>query len=204
MINQILKSGLIVVLFTLGCKNESVKANDKDTSAQEINSKNTSLTSEDKVIRTLKNGEFKLEIETAFSNDTLDIIDYKNDYCSTPIILTQQLSFFKNDKLLHQHRLPFKEIKKKTISKTTLGVLQTPIYKVCMTKANNIDYYVVNGADCCNGSGCAEFTGIYTMKGEVIFEGVSTELNKPSLKEILLKYKIELNNYTQCIKTDDF
>jgi hypothetical protein len=208
MANQIYKIQfkLFIVLIPvfMGCKNGLFKNDMKENSIENTKSITLPKKSQQTVIKILTNNEFKLNIETLFSSDTLDIIDYKNDFCSSPIILTQKLSFFEKDKLLNHYELPIKVIKKKTITKISLNTLQTPIYKICLVRANNNDYYIVNGSDCCNGSNCPEFTGIYTMQGKIIYEGVSTIKGKVSLKDILLMYKIELNNPLQCIKTDDF
>jgi hypothetical protein len=205
MVNQMykiqLKIFIVLISVFMGCRNGLLK---NDTKVNSITKAKTfKKKSVQAVIKTLKNNEFKLNIETLFSNDTLNIIDYKNDFCSSPIILTQKLSFYEKDKLLNHYELPIKKIKKKTITKINLNTLQTPIYKVCLVRSNNNnDYYIVDGSDCCNGSNCPEFTGIYTMQGKIIYEGVSTIKGKVSLKDILLKFKIELNKPLQCIKTD--
>jgi hypothetical protein len=199
-----LKLITVLMFIFLGCKNESLKGNEKTISIQKSNSIKLSVSSEGTILKTLKNNEFKLDIETSFSNDTLDIIDYKEDIYSSPIILSQQLYFFKNDKLINHYKLPIKYVKKKTITKISLNALQTPLYKVCLTRTNDNDYYIVYGSDYCNGSDCPEFIGIYSMSGKMIYEGISTKKGKVSLKDILLKYKIKLDNSSQCIKTDDF
>lgn len=178
-----------------------VSALDNYRKSQEKSS--LSFGSKNKNIKTLENHDFKLDIETQSSNDTLDIIDYKNDFCSSPIVLNQELSFFEKDKLIRHYKLPIKIVKKTTITKNSLNTLQTPIYELNLAKTSTNDYYIINGSDCCNGSACPEFTGIYTMQGKVIYEGLSTEKQKILLRDILKKYKIDINNPAIKIKVDE-
>lgn len=208
MLNQInntqLRLSIILIFIMLGCKNELLGIKEKTKLISKHKSIQLSSIKKETFIRTLNNNEFKLNIETQISNDTLDVVDYKEDIYSSPIILTQKLFFYREDKLLNNYRLPIKYVEKKTINKFTINALQTPLYKVCLIKTNDNDYYIVYGSDYCNGSECPEFTGIYTMEGKTIYEGLSTKKEKPSLKDVLLKCKIKLNNPSQCIKIDDF
>lgn len=206
MINQIYNFRLIACitlsLIFIGCKNELSKNKDIQT----VNKKVTLEKLEQKVkttfITTIKNEEYKLDIETKVSNDTLNIIDYKEDVNSSPIILNQKLSFFNANKLIIDHKPNIIFINKKTIKNQTLNVFQTPLYKVCLDKTKK--FYIVFGSDYCNGSDCPEFIGIYSMFGKIIYEGVSNTIKKPSLKDVLKKHNIELNNPSQSIRIDEF
>jgi len=204
-VNQIHKIQIIslfVIFVLMGCKKDSSKEIIKDTSiSKKTKTIPLRISPEEVIVRRLEYNKFALSIKTQFSNDTLDIIDYKNDFCSSPIILTQELSFFEKNKLIKHYKLPIQVLKKKTITKNNLKTLKTPIYEIFLTKGNSY-YYIVNGADCCNGVDCAEFTGIYTMLGEVIYEGTSMTKEKVSLADILHKYKINLNKSEKSIRTD--
>ncbi|MDJ1466934.1 hypothetical protein [Xanthocytophaga flava] len=193
----------VVLFILLGCKNESTKGTSvvfkQTTKTNLVNS-----ISEETVIKTLENNVYSLRLETRFSTDTLDIVDYKEDIYSSPIILHQKLYFLNHDKVIKDYKLPFRYIEKRTIHKNKLNALQTPIYEICLYKTKTADYYLVSGSDYCNGSECPEFTGIYAMSGQMIYEGFSTIENKTSLQEILLKYNIKLDTLAHCIKTDQY
>ena len=191
------------MFFTLGCKKESLNNKNSIVQIKQSNSLKKELEFDNKDTRTLVNKDFTLRVESDFSKDTLDVVDYKEDKFSSPIITAQKLSFFKKDKLLKSYELPIKILKKKTINKSIIAALQTPIYKLCVSKSLNEDFYIIYGSDFCNGSKCPEFIGIYSMSGDIIYEGVSTEENRISLKDIVEQHKIELNKSTNCIKIDN-
>lgn len=190
---------VVFTFFLLGCKNESSKSS--LVSSQE--SKELPTATENVIIKTLRNNEFTLNIETHFSNDTLDVIDYKEDPNSSPIILEQKAYFLKDNKLITKFSPAINFTKKKTITRKEINALQTPIYRICLVKTMVDNFYLMYGSDYCNGSDCPEFTGIYTMDGKVVYEGISTIKGKIPLKDILLKYKIELNKPSECIDIDE-
>jgi len=197
MLSQILKTSIFLILFSIGCKKG-------ESSHREImNLPNEKLQTDDKIISKITNDIFTLKIETFFTKDTLNVVDYKEDKYSSPIITNQELLFFKDDKLIKHLKLSIRNIKKKTITDRVIGALQTPIYKACLSHSKE-DYYVIYGSDYCNGSECPEFIGIYSMAGNVIYEGFSNEKKKISLKDILTKNEIDLNKLTDCIKIEVF
>lgn len=147
---------------------------------------------------------YKLKIETLFSTDSIATIDYRTDVCATPIIMHQKLSFFKDEQLIKSHVAQILTSKKETISGSIIDALKTPIYEICVNLTGGEACYVVNGADCCNGQDCKEFTGIYSLDGRVEYESTSTKNKESTLKLFLLKYKINLNKNVKCMRTDNF
>jgi hypothetical protein len=140
-------------------------------------------------VKIFHNDTFSLKVKTKFSKDTLNIIDYKEDKYSSPIILEQNVLFFKNDSVAKEAKIPIESIRKKTIKNIYLDILRTPIYEISLVKSKRNIYYLILGSDYCNGSTCLEFVGIYNFSGDVIYEGVPN-YKKELLKEILLKYEI--------------
>ena len=188
------------LFWIIACKNVTPQIKEK------TNETHKSLSnSVDSVITTLVNSEYKLTMNTSFSNDTTDVVDYKENIYSSPIILNQNLFFFSKDRLVKIYRIPIDYVMKKTTVKTNLKALQTPIYQICLTKTDKgTYYYVVNGSDYCNGSDCPEFIGIYSMLGKIVYEGLSNTKEKISLRETLSKYEIELRNQDRCVQVDLF
>ena len=200
MINQILKTNLVLLMLFFACKkDEAIPTNTLLSEHQKQSSK-------DSAVKTLSNKVYALNITAALSSDTLDIVDYKTNKYSSPIILHQKLSFFRHGKLLKNYEIPAKKIKVKTITNNMVNIIRTPIYKICINKGLKEDFYIVQAAeyDYCNGSDCLEFLGIYSMSGSIIYEGYSNEESKTSLKDILIKNEIELKKSTNCIRTDEF
>lgn len=191
--------GIVLILCFGSCKNEPHQNSSVETTKTNI----IPAITESVITKTLSNAKFTLNVATHFSNDTLDVIDYKEDPYSGPVILKQQIYFYENNKLIKEYLPTINSVKKRTISKTEVEALQTPLYKICLVKTDIDDFYVVHGSDYCNGATCPEFTGIFTMNGKVIYEGISTVKDKKSLKEILSKYKINLNNQLSCINLDN-
>ncbi|SHH88208.1 hypothetical protein [Flavobacterium defluvii] len=198
MLSQILKASVVLLLMSIACKQ------DKTISKSVSHNKEKAQKSKDKIISSLNNKDFSLNIETYFSKDTLNVVDYKEDIYSSPIIIFQKLSFYNKNKLIKTHQLPLKNVNKKTITDKVISATGTPIYKACLSKKSNQDFYIVNGSDYCNGSDCPEFIGIYLMNGDIIYEGFSNEKKKHILKNIIVKNSIDLNKLTNCIDIDIF
>ena len=193
MLSQILKTSLFVLLLAISCKQG--KANSQNVSGNQSIQKFN-----DTVVSTIHNKDYYLKIETHLFNDTLDVVDYKEDKYSSPIITYQSLSFYSNKKLVKNYKLPIKNINKKTVTGKVLEIAETPIYKMCIS--NN--FYIIQGSDYCNGSDCPEFIGIYDVSGTVTCEWFSNKKDKTSLKNILFKNKIDINNLTNCVNIEVF
>lgn len=137
---------------------------------------------------------FSLILMSQYSKDTLNVIDYKEDSYSSPIVLRQFVLFTSDGKILKKYQLPIKTKKRKTIQNVSANMLQTPIYKIGVIGSNIGFLYMVMGSDYCNGIDCPEFLGIYDTKGNEIFEGVTNHNNK-KLRRILNLYKININKW---------
>lgn len=193
MLSQIFKTSLFVMLLVVSCKQSKnfVQNTPKEQVTQKL---------KDTIIRNLHNKEYSLKMETHFINDTLDVVDYREDKYSSPIITFQKLSFYNKSKLIKDYELPLKSVGKKIITGKILEVIETPIYKMCLSK----NFYIVQGSDYCNGSDCPEFIGIYSMNGDIIYEGFSSKERTSLLKNIVIKNNIDLNKLTNCINIDVF
>lgn len=198
MLSQILKTSVVLLLMSIACNQ------DKTISKSVSHNKEKVQKSKDKITSSLSNKDFSLNVETQFSKDTLNVVDYKEDRYSSPIIIFQKLSFYKKNKLIKNHQLPLKNVNKKTITGKVISATETPIYKVCLSKKSNQDFYIVHGSDYCNGSDCPEFIGIYSMNGDVIYEGFSNETKKVLLKDVVFKNNIDLNKLSDCVNIDIF
>lgn len=194
MVRKFLKTSLVLMLLSIGCK--KVDSNDTDDfSIKQV---------EHSVVTGLSNGDFSLKITTHILNDTLDVDDYKRDKYSSPIIMNQELSFFKDEKLIKIYQLPIKQINVKTLTNASLDILHTPVYEICATKSAAKDFYVISGAeyDVCHGIDCLEFIGIYSMQGDIVYEGYFNENKKVSLEDILNDNQADLNKTKNCKNVD--
>lgn len=191
MLYQFFKISLLTLLLVnIGCKQD--KFVNQNVS---IHQKNKKLNNT--IITTLDNKEYTLKLETLIINDTLDVIDYKENEYSSPIIIFQELVFYYKGKLIKDYKLPLININKKTITGKVIRIIETPIYEICVY--NN--FYIINGTyyDYCNGVECPEFIGIYDFNGNIIYEYLTSEKIKTPLKDILDKYKIDINNKNDCV-----
>lgn len=182
---------LIILIFIVACKRFNAP---NSTTSNYINSEKII----DTVYTILQNNDYSLKIETQVLNDTLDVVDYREDEYSNPIIIFQDISFYFHEKLIRKYNLPLEFKTVNTISNKILNIPETPIYEIC----TNNEYFIIQGADNCNGSRCPEFIGIYNLKGEIIFEGFSKIKSNPSLNEITKKYKIDTNNKSKCLNIE--
>lgn len=147
----------------------------------------------------LSHRDDKLTMSTAYIKDTLDEIDFREDVYSTPIILHQELHFYHRDKLLGSRQVPILYAMRKTLLRKNLRAAQTPIYRLCvLSSATGAVFFGVNGSDNCNGVACPEFNGIYSVKGNAIFEGITTVKQQRSLADAIAKYKIDIEHPLQC------
>jgi hypothetical protein len=145
---------------------------------------------------------YKVKLSTYLINDTLDVVDYKEDNYSNPIITSQRVSFYVEDKIIREFILPLHSISKRTISGGDVNALRTPIYELCLYKNHQDKYYILNGSDYCNGANCQEFIGIYTLSGDIVYEGLVTPGTSSDLKELLQKKRITLNQENDCVNID--
>jgi|694.fasta_scaffold123520_2 hypothetical protein len=190
MLNQIFKIAVILVFLNVGCKHNKIN-NQNILRLQKLN---------DTIVSVSGNNDNLLKIESHFSNDTLDVVDYKEDKFSSPIIVFQKLLFYNKDKLILSYNLPFNKVDRKTITGSVISTIETPVYKVCVFK----DFYIINGSDYCNGSDCPEFIGIYSEKGEIIYEGFTNQEKTTALKDFVDMNKIDLNKLDKCTYIEFF
>lgn len=200
MLDKIFKTGLLLLLISAGCKKEG----EFKVKALPLPAKEHKVI--DTVSKQLNTKDFSLKIVSYLLRDTLNLEEYKENMFSNPIVLDQDLLFFKGKKLLKQHKLPIEKIKVKTISDSTVIIMNTPIYKICSVKNSNEEFYVVKASyyDFCNGSDCPEFIAVYSMKGEVLLEGYAGDEIEVPLHNVIDKYGIDLNESTNYIQVSDF
>lgn len=152
-------------------------------------------------VKTIVNNNYKIELITSLINDTLSG-KWEDDIYGSPLVEKQQLKFYVNGNELKSHFFPIGHIKKTTTNKHIVNVVRIPILEICLLKSNNEYLYYISGADFCNGVGCPEFTGLYTMQGSTLYEGISTigPLSKKycSLETIINKYNLDINNPDTC------
>jgi hypothetical protein len=191
--NQIFKTSIVVLLLSVACKQDKFIS-------QNISKRQVTQLSEDTILSNLNNKEYSLKIETHFTNDTLNVVDYKEDKYSSPVITYQKLIFFHKNELIKEYIPSIRIVEKKTIMNKNIRALETPIYKMCLS--NN--FYIIQGSDYCNGSDCPEFLGIYSVNGDIIHEGFPNEKKTTILKTITIKNNIDLNKSTDCVNVNVF
>lgn len=181
---------LVILLIALnGCHNVSMPETKSDDQVRRY----------PKVIA-LNTGVFKLELKSMLLKDTL-IEEWENEQLrfGTPLVQEQRLLFYKNAREVKSHLLPINRIKTSTRRGQDVEVADLPVFDICIKQAGVDKLYYVYGAGFCNGTGCPEFTGLYSMDGDIIYEGLST--NDSSVRElniILKKYKLDFNKIDSC------
>ena len=160
------------------------------------------------ISKELPNHDCRLVINTIFLNDTLSVTDWKEDVYSHPIIQSQELVFYTGKTKIKSLGLPIKFIYKKTIHNEAKYVTSIPILELCLLKGTREDFYLVYGADFCNGAKCPEFIGVYNQRGEIIYENISTigQISKPygDWQSIKKKFGVDFGKEYNCVNTHDF
>ena len=151
------------------------------------------------ILIALETGIFKLELKSVLIEDTLSG-EWRAEQFGTPIVKSQRLLFYKNGKEFKSHSFPIGQVSKSTKKERRIEVAAFPILDICLINADKGNQlYYVYGANFCNGVDCPEFTGLYDMNGNILYEGIST--NKPAINKlaaILRKYKLNLNKTYAC------
>ncbi|MGB8190381.1 MAG: hypothetical protein WCF67_00620 [Chitinophagaceae bacterium] len=190
---------VVLIICSAGCENNMLSKSSQSDRIQPL-----TPVYEDTITAALVNKQYKLLIVTSFSNDTVDIVDYREDPYSSPIILDQHILFYENDRLISRDKVAIKSVIKQTTGKKKLEALQTPVYQICLNNVAQESYYLVYGSDYCQGTGCPEFIGIYSMHGKTIYQGLSTDKDHSRLEKVLSEYQIQINNHNQCSQVDIF
>jgi hypothetical protein len=138
----------------------------------------------------LVNGDYSLEIETEFLNDTLVIDNVIDSLYSTPIISKQKLIFKKNNAILRELFPMIKQIVARNKNGKKILMLDASIYSISVYSGNR-DLFSVKGCGILNGE-IPEFFGLYTMEGKVLYDGYS---NKGAFKNSYRDLKVVLKNY---------
>lgn len=152
----------------------------------------------------LISGDFSVKIVSLSINDTLSTYNDGSEMgrlFSSPIITDQYLLFYHHNELIKIITPPIPQTKRQTIHNDSINMLKTPLYEICLIKSSqNKLFYYVNGADLCMGENCLEFSGLYSSKGEIIFQYFSNENTEESISDIFDKNKLRFNNWDTCIK----
>jgi hypothetical protein len=181
---------LVILLIALnGCHNVRMPETKSDDQVRQY----------EKVI-TLSTGVFKLKLKSILLKDTL-IEEWEDDQLrfGTPLVHEQRLFFYKNEREIKSHLLPINRIKITTRKQQNTEVAALPVFDICIKHAGTDKLYYVYGAGFCNGTGCSEFTGLYNLDGDIIYEGVST--NESSARELEIvskKYNLDFNKSDSC------
>ena len=92
---------IIIVVTTLSCCKNDRTAH-KSTNVLFAKLKNEQDQYQYNYVKSLKYKEYSLTINTKYKKDTLNVIDYKEDKYSSPVILHQEFIFFKNGKKIKE------------------------------------------------------------------------------------------------------
>jgi hypothetical protein len=147
----------------------------------------------------LENGIYKLELRTIILDDTLeeDWIEYG---FLAPLINSQYLIFYKNEKIISEYEIPVEKIVKNTKEQKQASLVSIPVFDLCLLKGSNIEVYKIYGANYCNGILCPEFTGLYSMEGKMITEYSAAKkyFSGEDSYDFLTKNKIDLSKPVKC------
>lgn len=140
----------------------------------------------------LVNSDYSLEIETEFLNDTLSL-DYVIDPLYVrPIISMQKLIFKKKNAITKEIYPMIMQIDSRNKNGKKILMLDASIYSIT-TYSGKRDLFSVKGCGLLKGE-IPEFFGLYSMEGQVLYEGYSkfgpSKKTYRDLKEILKDYGI--------------
>jgi len=152
--------------------------------------------SEFDIVRSVGLGRYRVDVHTHLLNDTLDIFETLFAY---PIVKNQELKFYEDGRLISTRPLAIDMREMRTLGGKDIKVPGIPQHSISLLQGGQGDYfYMVYGSDFCAVGNCPEFTGFYTLEGQVVLEIISTKglLSKKyiSLKEFCEKYKFERFN----------
>jgi hypothetical protein len=147
----------------------------------------------------LKNGIYQLELQTIVLDDTLSKEWVEYGFLS-PLIRNQYFIFIKNGEIIKKYTTPIKKVRKENSKHKKVALVSVPVFEICLLKGDSIEVYKIYGANYCCGLGCPEFTGFYSMEGEIIHE--CSPANKyfwgKSITDFLTKHKIDINKPVIC------
>jgi len=141
----------------------------------------------------LTNGDYNLEIETTYKNDTL--VDDIPLRLAFPIIICQKLIFKKNDDVIKIVDLPFKKINKLTKSGKYVKMAEMSIWLIYSIKARDKTIlFGISGTSFCFVGDCPEYDAFFSENGEMLSQcnylGENKWESPCTNNEILKKYGI--------------
>lgn len=143
------------------------------------------------ILLTLANGEYTVVLKSVIEKNNYDII-WKEYGFSYPYILSQELFFYHNGKLLKRHIIPIPK-RQFVINDRKVHFLKTPIFDIELLQGADNLYVHLYGANYCCGISCPEFNGLYLLDGTIISECISVmdqPLNGKNIDEI----EVDINN----------
>jgi hypothetical protein len=146
----------------------------------------------------ISNIPFYLEVKTYYINDILSKEDSYNEITRRPIILKQELLFFKNDLVINHFEMPFIKVVKLNCRGDSVITTDVNLWKVCVLEGIHGDMYYVHGTGLCAGNKCPEFFGYYSMEGDILYEGYVKIFDKEYLEKIYKKYGITQTDINEC------
>lgn len=206
-------SSLIILFFLLACSNEKneqkVLNNPKDTAnSKQLVLEITPVVYRDSILeqykgvrnfsykKVIKNDTYSIEVETFCLNDTLASLDdteYEDAVFSLvtrPVIIEQKLKFTKKGNVLKSYNIPFKKIVRTNYLGKKIETLEQNIWLVYFIKGTKGEILGVSGSGLCEVSECPEFTGFYSLDGNVLYEADTKSVNNISTGELFEKYGI--------------
>lgn len=164
--------------------------------------------------KTISRGEITIELETQCLNDTLastedsDYEDAVSPLLTRPVIVGQILKFKRNGTLIKDYIIPIKKVVRTNYIGNKIECLEQNIWCLYFIEGENDTVIGISGSGLCEVSECPEFIGLYSEKGDVIYEFSTTTKNEKSLDEVLKKYKINKSTWKKSIdgglRTDIF
>lgn len=152
----------------------------------------------------LNNVLYEVILRSWITNDTLKG-KWSDEVYGSPIVVNQKIIFYKDGIIQKEHNFPIKQITK-LARRGNINAASIPIFDVCMLHSDDKYIFYTYGADFCNGIECPEFIGLYELNGEVIYEGISTELTsakRTKLLKVIEDFNIDLNKPDKCVSIID-
>ena len=158
-------------------------------------------------IKKIESGNYSMEIETLCTNDTLacEESEYENggvfELVSRPNIVKQRLIFKKQGIVQKSFDVPVKHIYRNNYKGEKIKSLEINIWNIFLIHGDKGSIWGVLGTGLCRVGDCPEFTGLYTIDGNIIFQSntghacqfnINNFLEKYGITEIM--YQNEINN----------
>lgn len=145
----------------------------KSTNSTVSNSSKMKIIDEECDTISISYGEYYLQLNTDLLKDSLSGA-WTDDIYGSPIVLWQDLHFFKNGKEIRTIEGPEETTMKTTSNHGNKEVKNIVLFDLCSIVTENRVFFEVSGSGFCHGVTCPEYYAVFSPEGEILCEQIST------------------------------